>query len=367
MESGSERKALEIVHEAGGETTSHVVSRKLGIDTGYARLLCMSLARKDYLDLKRSGRFRITFKGEKALDKTTMVEEQRADHPIQFKRQPQERIGWQVLSTGRIEGYESPPAFDKSGQDELIWHTVKVDGSGRHFSEVGKGIRVGKLLAETSYPCGFCKGSGGKPKGTVCSVCRGSGEVKIDPPALRCAYCKGRGEERPRSNVTCTVCRGKGFVSVKEPMEGCTRCRGRGAEPNNKLPCLECGGKGVVSKTSRPEVVRPKVDFYRQVRFQTEQKKLMMDRPNKQRRNPTASETEVLEVYYESKRQKIPLNVSNYTGMSPAYVDMMGRSLVENGFLVAIAPRKYEITPKGIKFLQGDKNRLKASVNSSNH
>jgi len=70
----------------------------------------------------------------------------------------------------------------------------------------------------------------------------------VDPPAVMCAYCKGRGEEKPRSNVTCTVCRGKGFVSVAEPVEGCTHCRGTGAEPNNKLSCLKCGGKGVVTK-----------------------------------------------------------------------------------------------------------------------
>jgi uncharacterized membrane protein len=65
MVSGSEKKALELIHESGGESTSHKVSRQLGIDTGYARLLCMNLARKDYVDLKRSGRFIITLKGSK--------------------------------------------------------------------------------------------------------------------------------------------------------------------------------------------------------------------------------------------------------------------------------------------------------------
>jgi len=363
MVSGSEKKALEIVHEAGGETTSHIVSRRLGIDTGYARLLCMNLARKDYLDLKRSGRFRITFKGKKAIDKTTGVKEERTDHPIRFKRQPQERLGWGVVSNARRAGYISPLAFDKPGQDELIWTTAKIDRSGARFSESGRGIRVGKLLTETTYPCAFCKGSGEKPKGTVCSVCRGSGEASLDPPVVICAYCKGRGEEKPRSNVTCTVCRGRGFVSVTEPIEGCTHCRGTGAEPNSKLPCLRCRGKGVVTKkVPRKVVVPPQADFYRQVRFQMEQRKRIPERPAKQKRSPTASEIECLEVYYEAKRQKRPLNVSNYTGMSPAYVEMMVRSLVENGFLIAVAPRKYEITPKGIKFLQGDKNKLKASV-----
>jgi len=36
-------------------------------------------------------------------------------------------------------------------------------------------------------------------------------------------------------------------------------------------------------------------------------------------------------------------------------LDMMIRSLVENGFLIATAPRKHEITPKGEKFAEGKK------------
>jgi|GEM_PF-398271 len=360
MVSGSEKKALEMIHEAGGETTSHKVSCQLGIDTNYARLLCMNLARKDYLDLKRSGLFRITFKGKRALDKTSRAEEQESNQRVRFKRLSQERLGWDLLSNARIDGHKAAPAFHKPGQDELVWTTAKVDGSGKCFSEGERGIRVGKLLMETTYPCGFCKGSGGKPKGTVCSVCRGSGDVSVDPPAVMCAYCKGRGEEKPRSNITCTVCRGKGFVSVTEPIEGCIRCRGTGVEPNNKLPCLKCRGKGVVTKKiPRNETVRPKPDFHRQVRCEAEQKDRILVPPTKQKRSPTASEIEVLEVYYKAKRQKRPLNVSNLTGMSPAYVDMMVRSLVENGFVTAIAPRRYEITPQGIEFVQSNKNYRK--------
>lgn len=352
MVSGSEKKALEIVNEAGGETTSHKVSQKLGIDHGYARLLCMNLARQDYVDLKESGRYRITFKGKRALDKTTMVEEQRTDHLIRFKRQAQEGLGWGVMSNS---SYRTTQAFDKPGQDELIWSTAKIDGSGKHFSKGAGGIMIGKLLTETTYPCGFCRGKGEKPKGAVCPVCRGTGKISVNPPAIICAYCKGGGEEKPRSKITCTVCRGTGFVSVTEPIEGCTHCRGTGAEPNNKLPCLECRGKGVLTKKipQKVVVVPSKADFYRQVRFQIDQKDKFFVQPTKQKRNPTASEREVLGIYYESKQQKKPVNVSNCTGMSPAYVEMMVRSLVENGFLAAIAPRKYEITSKGIKFLEG--------------
>ena len=367
MVSGSEKKALEKIDEAGGVSTSHKVSRQLRIDSGYARLLCMNLARKDYVDLKQSGLYKITYKGQKALVKTSGAELEKGSKAqvVPFKRQSQERVGWDVLSNAR-GSHTAISAFRKPGQDELIWTTAKVDGSGRHFSEKGAGIRVGKLLDEKTHPCGFCKGKGEKPKGTVCPVCRGSRDLSVDPPAVVCAYCKGRGEEKPRSAITCTVCRGKGFVSVSEPIEGCTHCRGTGAEPNNKLPCLKCRGKGVISKKiPREDVVHPDVGFHRQVRFQMGQKDRVLVQPAKQKRSPTASETEVLEVYYEAKRQKRPLKVSNYLGMSPAYVDMMVRSLVENGFLAAFAPRRYEITPKAIRYLEGDKSHRKTDGFSS--
>jgi len=354
MVSGSEKRALEAVYDEGEETTIQIVSRKLGIDTGYARLLCMNLAHKDCVDLKKSGRFRITYKGKRALEKTSSVKAKETDQRVPFKRQSQERLGWDVLSNVR-GGRSIATTFHKPGQEELVWTTSKVDSCGKHYSKGVAGIRVGKLLTEAIHCCGFCKGKGEKPKGTICPVCRGTGEVSVDPPAVVCAYCKGRGEDKPRSNITCTVCKGKGFVSVKEPLEGCTRCRGTGSEPNNKLPCLACRGKGVISKKVPLKEVIPSGSFFRrQIRFQMEQKeKKNLARPAKQKRSPTASEIEVLEVYHEAKRQKKALNVSNYTGMSPAYVSMMIRSLVENGFLITIAPRRYEITPKGEAFCKG--------------
>ena len=260
MVSGSEKRALEIVHEAGGEATSHTVSRKLSIDSGYARLLCMNLARKDCVSLKRSGRFSITFKGESAIGKTSSEAAEETDQGIPFRRLSQERVGWDVLSNARIYGCKAAPSFDKPGQDELAWETVKVDSSGRHVFEISGRVLTGRLLAESTYPCSFCGRKGERPKGTVCPVCRGSKEVSINPPGIRCAYCKGRGEDKPRSNVTCIVCRGKGFVSVTEPIEGCTHCRGTGAEPNNKLPCLKCRGKGVLKKRSYGNIGPLKAD-----------------------------------------------------------------------------------------------------------
>ena len=65
----SEMKALQIIAEEGGETNFAVVSRKLGREVDYARLLSMSLARADYIDITPGGRCKITHKGEKELEK----------------------------------------------------------------------------------------------------------------------------------------------------------------------------------------------------------------------------------------------------------------------------------------------------------
>lgn len=67
--SGSEKRALEIINKEGGQTSVQVVSRRMGIETTYARLLCTSLARADYIDLLGTGVCRITAKGKLALRK----------------------------------------------------------------------------------------------------------------------------------------------------------------------------------------------------------------------------------------------------------------------------------------------------------
>ncbi len=65
----SEMEALRIIGEEGGETNFGVVSRRIGREVDYARLLCMSLARADYIDITPGGRCKITRKGEKELEK----------------------------------------------------------------------------------------------------------------------------------------------------------------------------------------------------------------------------------------------------------------------------------------------------------
>jgi len=101
--------------------------------------------------------------------------------------------------------------------------------------------------------CAFCKGRGKDPFNllselSTCQVCGGKGKVKVEEPAIKCAYCKGTGVYPYGSRLTCTVCNGKGMVTVKGATEKCLRCKGTGQEIESGLPCIKCGGIGVVRK-----------------------------------------------------------------------------------------------------------------------
>jgi DnaJ-class molecular chaperone len=127
----------------------------------------------------------------------------------------------------------------------MEWNTVDFKGSG-----IRLGRKAGQVLEGDDFTCSLCSGKGTLPRseGTKSSVCRGEGAISLSGPVVVCAYCKGRGDFPARTNITCTVCKGKGLVSITKPIKVCANCRGTGAEPSNKLPCLECRGKGVVAK-----------------------------------------------------------------------------------------------------------------------
>ena len=96
--------------------------------------------------------------------------------------------------------------------------------------------------------CAFCKGQGENLKAFGrCPTCGGRKVVTLPEPIRRCVFCKGGGHASSDARMVCTVCRGKGAVSVNEPLERCPVCRGSGkAKSGSRVPCNRCSGKGVV-------------------------------------------------------------------------------------------------------------------------
>jgi len=243
MVSGSEMKALKTVAKEDGETTTRLVSRRLGIDASYATVLCGNLIKSEHLALETRGRFSITPKGKRALGwshEDTPKETGQAAHLGKIQR---EEFQWRSLKS--VRGIPRPVGngFFKPGQEEAAWATIDFGDSGRSGRFSGR-VQT-SLINEKTHACGFCGGTGKKAKGAGCPVCRGTGRVSIVPPAVSCAYCKGSGTER-RTGRICPVCRGKGVVSVHPPIGVCGQCRGSGVEQGTSLTCLKCSGKGVV-------------------------------------------------------------------------------------------------------------------------
>lgn len=121
-------------------------------------------------------------------------------------------------------------------------------------------------MAAKVITCAFCEGSGKDPFGllsrlSLCQVCGGTGSVTIEEPLVRCAFCGGSGVH-PHQRLTCTCCRGRGMITVQEPTEKCAVCEGTGAEPPDQdfLPCVLCGGAGVITITKKLAPARQKVE-----------------------------------------------------------------------------------------------------------
>ncbi|MCK4325143.1 hypothetical protein KAW55_00130 [bacterium] len=130
---------------------------------------------------------------------------------------------------------------------EWQWEPVVMEKKKKGITQPEKERKKVDLLRDERYDCAFCSGTGEKPKGSVCSVCRGSKRIQLTPPVVKCASCKGRGEEKPRTNITCTPCRGKGYVSVVEPVEVCSTCNGVGRTRGSNLACVQCKGIGAIT------------------------------------------------------------------------------------------------------------------------
>lgn len=259
------------------------------------------------------------------------------------------------------KGIQSKNSPIKKWPDEWIWEPVALGSSG----QMAASRSAGEILNDDIYECGFCGGSSEKPRGSRCSVCGGKGTVSVNPPAVICAYCKGSGEEKPRSNITCTACRGKGVIHVQEPVERCSHCQGTGKEPTNKLPCVICRGSGVVTvkeEVEKERYFKPDLEWQEPESFSSPKshpgtKTKLKSQPvskakprEKSYRLPSGSEKEVMEIIYELGAADRAA-VGRRMLVSSSYADYLCKSLVKAGLLMW-ASGKYALTQAGEKLLE---------------
>jgi len=117
------------------------------------------------------------------------------------------------------------------------------------------------MAGKDAINCAFCQGKGLDPFGLLspiseCQACGGTGKVEVKEPMIKCAFCMATGVYPHNARVTCTVCNGKGMVTVKGTTDQCPKCKGTGRTIDSGLPCIKCGGKGVVEKISETQTYR---------------------------------------------------------------------------------------------------------------
>ncbi|MDA2926048.1 hypothetical protein MYX78_02250 [Acidobacteria bacterium AH-259-G07] len=240
---------------------------------------------------------------------------------------------WETKSHGEMT---SGRRRIKKLPEEWVWQPVKMGPA------YGRGGQVGKLLHESVYDCAFCKGTGERPKGSTCPVCKRKSTVRMEPPVVMCAYCKGRGEDKPRSVLTCSACKGKGVISVKEPVEMCTHCNGRGREPTNKIVCGSCRGSGVMTSSGKVEEAGEGFESAGYAELGESDEYPGWVQP------PPGSEREALEVILEKGRAG-RVTVGKFIGVSSTYAEMVCNALAKKGLVRKGEDRIYYPTPKGKK------------------
>ena len=223
--------------------------------------------------------------------------------------------------------------------ETFSWQPVKASGWGRR--------RVGELLRDEYYQCAFCKGTGERPRGSRCPVCRGEGEVRVNPPAVTCAFCHGTGENEPRSQVTCPVCGGKGIVEVTEPVKICSQCNGRGRIIGSPLYCGGCKGKGVVTVKGK------KVD----------------DEPGGETKSfmarPSGTAGDIVDVIYQMGGQAHYQQIAKKIRVStPSYVESICKQMTERGYLEKISRGVYALSPRYEEVKQEEEEREREALSA---
>ncbi len=69
MPTPDENKIMLFLDEEGGQGSILKVSRELGVRIDYARIICESLGRRDFIDVFANGRLGLTRKGWKTIGK----------------------------------------------------------------------------------------------------------------------------------------------------------------------------------------------------------------------------------------------------------------------------------------------------------
>jgi len=264
---------------------------------------------------------------------------------------------WTTKPYKRIHSKGTPI---KKFPDEWEWEAVCVDSSGKKAAH--RSLR--EILTDSIYECSFCGGRGEKPPGSRCSSCSGKGRITVNPPAVICAFCKGSGEGKPRSNLTCTACSGKGVIHVQEPVERCRHCQGIGKELTNKLPCIVCRGSGVV--TVKEEYVYNKsYQGFQELEPLSSSKPYPKPRPQSASKAQPRKKTYGLPSGSEKKALEVIFNLGAADGVavgrrmlvSSSYAHYLCKSLIKAGFLTWDSG-KYILTPAGRNYWRR-KNRGK--------
>ncbi len=235
-------------------------------------------------------------------------------------------------------------AVEYPGGETVVWQPMKARGH-RAASAAPRAKPVGELLRDKFYSCGFCKGEGMKPEGTKCPVCKAKGWVKVNPPAVKCAFCRGRGSEKPRSLVTCLVCKGKGVVSVKEPVEVCSECNGGGRKTGEGLYCGQCRGAGVV------HVEKEEID--------QETGEVI----TKHFRSPSGTPRDICKAIYQLGGEAGRAEIANRERITGAYAEFVLKDMVGKGWLTRYDRDMYALTKQTENFVKEMEQRDLEKIN----
>lgn len=225
-------------------------------------------------------------------------------------------------------------ALNNTRESGWLWQPASVDiasGPAAPRGAPGEVLRNSKV-----YKCVFCKETGirrlGGMQGAKCPVCRGRTKITITPPVMRCAFCNGTGEAKPRASLTCPVCKGKGLVSVREPFQTCPSCNGKGKMRGSEFYCPECKGKGVTP--------------------------LRGEGSTSGAGRPAGTEKKVIKVIYQLEKGGRNM-IADRLKISTAYAEQLLASLLKKKLLSKKSRDIFVLSPAGTVYMEERDNYIK--------